>query len=115
MSQLGLRRLGIMLESRFQASLIKEIKSRFKGSVVLKNDPNYIQGIPDLVVFYKDKYAFLEVKKGKNASHRPNQDYYINKFHKQGAYSEFVFPENKEDVINGMARSFGVTRSSRIS
>lgn len=107
--------MDIILENKFQSQLIKDIKKEFKGCTVLKNDPNYIQGIPDLVVFYGDKYAFLEVKKQKDASHRPNQDYYIKKFHEQGAYSSFVYPENKEDVIDGMARSFGVTRSSRVS
>ena len=49
----------------------------FPGAIVLKNDPNYIQGIPDLTVFYQDKWATLEVKKSENASHQPNQDYYV--------------------------------------
>lgn len=97
---------GILLEKDFQAKLIKDIKQRFVGCIVLKNDPNYIQGIPDLVVFYQDKYAILEVKNTANARHRPNQDYYISKFG-QYTFATFVFPENKEDVLDGMAQSFG--------
>ena len=39
-----------MLENKFQAKLIKEIKEEFPGCIVLKNDPTYIQGVPDLLV-----------------------------------------------------------------
>ena len=52
-----------MLESRFQAKLIKELKDRFPECVVLKNDPNYIKGFPDLSVFFQDKWAWLETKR----------------------------------------------------
>lgn len=109
MSQHGLRRLVHILEKDFQSGLIKDIKSRFEGAIVLKNDPNYIQGMPDLTVFYKNHYAILEVKKAKLASHRPNQDYYINKFSKD-TFAAFVYPENKEEVLDGMAQSFGFSR-----
>jgi hypothetical protein len=66
-----------MLESKFQSGLIKDLKKMFPGCIVLKNDPNYLQGIPDLSVFWQDKWAMLEVKKEANASHQPNQDYYV--------------------------------------
>lgn len=52
-----------MLENKFQANLIKELKERFPGCIVMKNDPTYIQGIPDLLVLHKDKWASLECKK----------------------------------------------------
>lgn len=52
-----------MLENKFQANLIKELKARFPGCIVMKNDPTYIQGIPDLLVLHKDKWASLECKK----------------------------------------------------
>lgn len=94
-----------MKESRFQHGLIKEIKERFPGSLVLKNDPTYIQGIPDLVVLWKDKWASLEVKKDSKAAHRPNQEYYVETMNGM-SFSSFVFPENKEDVLNAMERSF---------
>ena len=86
-------------ESDFQADLIKEIKRRLPGAMVLKNDANYIQGIPDLTVLYGAKWAMLEVKLSSTASHRPNQDYYVNKAN-QMAYSAFVCPENMEGVLN---------------
>ena len=64
-------------ENKFQADLIKELKDRFPGCMVLKNDSSYIQGIPDLMVLYKNKWASLECKRNANATHQPNQDYYV--------------------------------------
>ena len=86
-------------ENKFQADLIKEIKSRFPGAIVMKNDAGYIQGIPDLTILYKDKWATLECKKFKDAKHQPNQDYYVETMN-QMSYSAFIFPENKEEVLN---------------
>lgn len=95
-----------MKESTFQASLIREIKDRFPGCIVMKNDPNYIQGIPDLTVLYKDRWATLECKGSENASHRPNQDYYVESMNKM-SYSAFVHPGNKEDILDGLQQTFG--------
>lgn len=94
-----------MLENKFQSKLIKEIKDRFPGCIVMKNDSSYIQGIPDLLVLFRNKWAALEVKKSNTASHRPNQDYYVDKMNDM-SYAAFIYPENKEEVLNGMARSF---------
>lgn len=103
-----------MLESKFQANLIKELKDRFPGCVVLKNDPNYIQGFPDLSVFYKDKWAWLETKRSRNASHRPNQDYYIS-LGKEMSFASFICPENKEGVLNELQQAFQPRRKTRVS
>ena len=94
-----------MLENKFQSKLIKEIKKLFPGCMVLKNDPTYIQGIPDLLVLYKDKWASLEVKKSATASHRPNQNYYVEKMNAM-SFSRFIFPENKDKVLTDLARLF---------
>lgn len=94
-----------MKENAFQSKLIKEIKERLPGAIVLKNDPNYKQGIPDLTVFYKDKWAVLECKKSENEKHQPNQDYYISEMNKM-SFGRFIYPENKEEVLNEIQRSF---------
>lgn len=99
-------------ENQFQRELIKEIKDRFPGSIVLKNDANYIQGIPDLLVLYETNWAALEVKKNATASHRPNQDYYIRRMD-QMSYASFIYPENKEEVLNGMAEALQSGWSTR--
>lgn len=94
-----------MLENKFQSNLIKELKKLFPGCIVLKNDSSYLQGIPDLSIFYEDKWATLEVKKSGTAKHQPNQDYYVDKMDKM-SFSRFIFPENKDEVLTDLARLF---------
>ena len=96
-------------ESKFQRELKKDIETLFPGSIVLKTDQTYRQGIPDLIVFWNDKWAALECKRAKSAPHRPNQDYYIDVMNEM-SYSSFVYPENKEEVLNGLQQAFGVSR-----
>ena len=104
-----------MRESRFQKLLIDEIKERLPGCIVIKNDPNYIQGIPDLLVLYKNRWAALEVKRGAYEHHQPNQDYYISVMDEM-SYASFIYPENKEDVLDEMEQSLRIKRRrSRIS
>lgn len=85
-------------ENKFQAELIKEIYSLFPGVIVLKNDPEYIQGFPDLTIFYEDRWAVLECKKSEHEVHQPNQDYYVDILNDM-SYSAFIFPENKKDIL----------------
>lgn len=101
--------IGNVLERNFQRDLIKEIKKRFKGSIVCKLDANYIQGIPDLLVLYKDRWATLECKRSAHATHRPNQDYYVKLMDKM-SFSRFIFPENKERILNELEQSFSSPR-----
>lgn len=83
----------------------KELRAIFPGCIVTKLDSSDIQGIPDLLVLYKDKWAALEVKKSATASHRPNQDYYVTKMNAM-SFSRFIYPENKEDVLDELRESF---------
>ncbi len=94
-----------MKESDFQAKLIKEIKQRFPGCIVLKNDSSYIQGIPDLLILYEENWAALECKRSSGAHRRPNQKYYIEKMDAM-SFASFIFPEIKEDVLNDMEHTF---------
>lgn len=94
-----------MLESKFKTELSKKIKKMFPGSIVLHLDPNEIQGMPDLLVLYKNKWAALEGKKNKNSSHRPNQDYYVDLMNKM-SFSRFVYPENEEEVLDELQQAF---------
>ena len=93
------------MERDFQAKLIKELRSIFVGCIIMKNDANYIQGIPDLIVLYKDKWAALECKRSLSAKHQPNQDYYV-KLMNDMSFSSFVCPENKQEVLDGLRRYF---------
>lgn len=100
-------------ESKFQSELIKEIKKLYPGCIILKNDCNYLQGIPDLLVLYKKYWAALECKNCEEASHRPNQDYYVKKMNDM-SYASFVYPENKEEVLDGLRKAFRDRRKPRV-
>ena len=101
-----------MLENKFQANLIKDIKNRIPGCIVMKNDSSYIQGIPDLLVLHNDKWAALECKKNSKASKRPNQEYYVNKMDNM-SFARFVCPENREEVLNDLQSALQSRRTSR--
>lgn len=85
-------------ENAFQAHLIKRLKNEFPGCIVLKNDANYIQGIPDLIVLHNGTWAALEVKRSSDAPCQPNQEYYVNRMNDM-SYAAFVFPENEEEIF----------------
>lgn len=90
-----------MLENRFKTNLNKELRDLFPGCIILHTDPNEIQGIPDLLILYKDKWAALEGKKNARASHRPNQDYYVDLMDRM-SFAAFIYPENKDEVLDSL-------------
>lgn len=92
-------------ENEFQASLIKELKKLFKGCIVTKLKSGHIQGIPDLLILYKDKWATLECKRSEKETHQPNQDYYVEKMNEM-SFSRFICPENKEEVLYELQQTF---------
>lgn len=98
------------LESKFQKELIDEAKSRYPGCVALKNDSSYIQGFPDWTIFYKDRWAILEVKRERGARKQPNQEYYVDKLNDMGGFSRFVYPENKDEVFEDLDKHFNSKR-----
>ena len=85
------------LESKFQKELKNDIHKLLPNCVIKKNEGT--QGFPDLLILYENKWAALEVKRNEKASHQPNQDNYISKLSKM-SYASFIFPENKEEVLN---------------
>lgn len=93
------------LEKDFQSNLIKELRELFDGCVIMKTDANYIQGFPDLLILFKDKWALLECKRDSNSHHQPNQDYYVDLLDKM-SFARFIFPENKEEVLNELQETF---------
>jgi len=92
-------------ENKFQSNLKKELKEMFPGCIVTKLDSGDIQGIPDLLILYKNKWATLENKRYSKAIHRPNQDYYVDKMNKM-SFSRFIYPENKDEVLSDLQNFF---------
>lgn len=91
------------LESGFQDRLIKELKEMFPGCMIFKMDQ--IQGIPDLLVLHKDKWAALECKKSSKAKKQPNQEYYVDRMNEM-SFSKIIYPENKEEVLSELQQTF---------
>lgn len=93
------------LERDFQSKLIQELRRIFEGCIITKLDPKHIQGIPDLLILYRDKWATLECKKSARAKRQPNQEFYVNKMNEM-SFSRFIYPENKEEVLNDLQKTF---------
>ena len=94
-----------MLESQFQSKLIKKLKKILPGCLVMKTDPTYIQGLPDLLILFNDRWAVLECKKSGTASHRPNQDYYVDRMNEM-SFARFIYPENEEEILHDLQQAF---------
>lgn len=94
-----------MRENKFQSNLKKELKEMFPGCMITKLDSGDIQGIPDLLILYKDKWATLENKRNSKATHQPNQDYYVEKMNNM-SFSSFIYPENKDEVLKKLRKKF---------
>lgn len=102
------------LESKYQRDLKKKIENMFPGCIILKQDAGLRQGIPDLLILHKDKWALLEVKASATADQQPNQEYYIENFNRL-SFAAFIYPENEEEVLNALQRTFGSRRTARVS
>mgnify|MGYP007038204043 CR=1 FL=1 len=92
-------------QSQFQARLKTRLQSMFPDCLILKNDPTYLQGIPDLTVLWQDKWALLECKRESEAHKQPNQQYYIDRGNEM-AFARFICPENEEEVLYDLQQAF---------
>ena len=77
----------------------------FPGCMVMKLDSGYIQGIPDLLVLFENRWATLECKKVAGAKKQPNQEYYVGRMDEM-SFSRFICPENKEEVLHELQQTF---------
>lgn len=91
------------LESGFQDRLISTLKELFPGCMTFKMDQ--IQGIPDLLILYQDKWAMLECKQFARARRQPNQEYYVELLNRM-SFARFISPENREEVLNELCEAF---------
>jgi len=95
----------IKREGKFKTELIRELEFLFPSCIILKNDAEYFQGIPDLLILFKDTWAALEIKRTLNSNRRPNQEYYIEELNSMSC-AYFICPENKEEVLYELQCAF---------
>ena len=103
-----------MLERDYQAKLIKRLESLFPGCFILKNDSGYLQGVPDLIILYGDRWAMLEAKKEEDSKHQPNQDYYVETLNEM-SFASFINPSNEREVLSALEQAFATRRNARFS
>lgn len=105
------------LERDFQADFMHVmLPAMFPDCVVTKLNPNHIQGIPDVLLLWRDRWAIFEVKRRKprtSRDYRPNQEYYLELLDGM-SFAACVYPENVEEVLDALQRSFSPRRSSRV-
>lgn len=103
-----------MRERVYQAQLIKELRRRFPGCVILKNDSSYMQGVPDLIILFGRFWAMLEVKVSASAPNQPNQEYYVEMLDDM-SFAAFIYPDNEEEVLDALQLAFNFEGDSRVS
>lgn len=103
-----------MLESSYQAKLIKKLRLLYPGCVILKNDSGYLQGFPDLTILYGDRWAVLEVKTHADSPHQPNQDYYVQTLNEM-SFAAFIYPSNEEEILRALQQAFKPDGNARFS
>lgn len=102
-----------MTESQFQAKLIKKLARMFPDCFIFRTDARYQQGIPDIVILWRDYWAVLEVKTSPIANVQPNQDYYIRRLGEMG-FAAYIYPENEEEVLSALQQAFESPRGARV-
>jgi hypothetical protein len=101
-------------ERAYQADLVKRLRQLFPGCVILKNDSDYMQGVPDLIILYGPKWAMLEVKADSNSAFQPNQAYYVSELNRMG-FAAFIHPEIEEAVLHDLQQALKPRRAARVS
>lgn len=98
----------MMTEASYQRSLIKKIEDMFPGVTVLKNNPDHIQGIPDISILWRKYWAALEVKLSADSAERPNQRYWVERLNEE-SFAAFIYPENEKEVLDALQLAFGAS------
>jgi hypothetical protein len=101
-------------EMQYRMQLVNKLREIFPGCIILKNDPAYMQGVPDIILLFENMWAMLEIKIGSAAHKQPNQEYYIALLNRM-SFASFIYPENEEDVLYDLQLAFGLIRPPRVS
>jgi len=103
----------VALESKFKRDVREEIEALFPGCIIIKGNSSEVQGIPDMLVIWHERYAFLEFKRSANEIHQPNQDWYVGLLD-EWSFAAFIYPENKEEILDALQLSFSSRRKTRV-
>lgn len=94
------------LESDFQKEYVLELEETFPGSMIIRGNSSWRQGVPDWMLLHGPNWAALELKRDAKAVKQPNQPYYVEKMNAM-SYASFVYPSNAKAVIREIQQAFG--------
>lgn len=97
-------------ETAYQRLVKRRLDSEYPGCIIIMIPPDQIQGIPDLLVLYEDRWAMLEVKTSADEPFQPNQEYYIETINATMSYCSVIYPEIEDKVFYELQQSLGVRR-----
>lgn len=97
----------------FQSEVIDALRNMLPDCIILKNDANYLQGVPDILVLWGHQWAALECKKNRSDTPEPNQPYYVAKMN-QMSFAAFIFPDNVDEVLDDLQLTFRSRRQPRV-
>lgn len=102
-----------MPESKFQHDLVLELRDMFPDCIILMGNASYLQGIPDILILWRNKWAALECKDRRSSRKEPNQKYYVEMMARM-SFAAFIYPENREIVLDDLQRAFRSARLARV-
>ena len=94
-----------MTENKYQAKLIKKLERMFPGCIIMKTDSGHRQGLPDLLILWRQYWAALEVKASATTLSQANQSHYIELLDDM-SFSAYIYPENEEEVLSALQQAF---------
>lgn len=103
-----------MNERAYQKKLIGKIRDRFPGCYIMKNDPAELQGVPDLLILFNNRWAMLEVKMNDGSDIQANQEYYVGVFNEM-SFASFINPDNEEEILCALQSTFEPRWKTRVS
>lgn len=104
----------MVLERNYQARLIRTLRRIFPDGMILKNDSDYMQGVPDLILLVGPRWAMLEVKASADSRFQPNQEFYVEQLNRMG-FAAVIYPEIEEEVLRDLQQALQPRRSARVS
>lgn len=97
-----------MLEATFKRRFKERLHTRMQElgvDIFIIDNKSNRRSTLDTIVLGPQHWAALEFKRSKSASHRPNQDYYVDQWDQLG-FASFVYPENEEEILNELEKLF---------
>lgn len=97
----------------YKAELKKKLNKMFPGCLIMHNNPaDSHTGIPDMTIFYNDRWAMLEAKAAANSKQQPNQAHWVEHYNRL-SFASFIYPENEEEVLNALQSALAPYRRTR--